>query len=201
MNKLSKNIIALSLATTLVLPMVGCQSAREQELEQRLHGLEKQQLEQRIGELEDEKDAKEEKAKDNKESKKSDKKEYCEWCEKKTDHKSEDHIGVCYDCGKEMKVKYMTYNGRSFHCGCVDQGPTENYEFHYHYDNNEYYNSEDYYNNEENYYEENNNYEENYNYEENNNYEEDYEEDYEEPDATATTPDEESDIEPNNIEE
>ena len=50
---------------------------------------------------------------------------YCEWCEKKTDHNSDDHIGVCYDCGKEMKAKYMEYNGRSFHCGCIDEETNE----------------------------------------------------------------------------
>lgn len=47
-------------------------------------------------------------------------KPYCEWCETTTDHSSDNHIGQCYDCGEEMKASLMSFNGRSFHCGCVD---------------------------------------------------------------------------------
>ena len=44
---------------------------------------------------------------------------YCEWCEANTNHNSNEHIGQCYDCGEEKPAGQMTYNGRSFHCGCI----------------------------------------------------------------------------------
>lgn len=44
---------------------------------------------------------------------------YCEWCEANTNHNSDEHIGQCYDCGEEKPAGQMTYNGRSFHCGCI----------------------------------------------------------------------------------
>ena len=45
---------------------------------------------------------------------------YCDWCESYTDHNSDDHIGICYDCGVEKAASQMQFNGRSFHCGCVN---------------------------------------------------------------------------------
>ena len=45
---------------------------------------------------------------------------YCEWCETNTNHNSNEHIGQCYDCGEEKPAGQMTYNGRSFHCGCTE---------------------------------------------------------------------------------
>lgn len=31
-----------------------------------------------------------------------------------------EEMGQCYDCGEYYPVKNMTFNGRSYHCGCVD---------------------------------------------------------------------------------
>lgn len=43
---------------------------------------------------------------------------YCEWCESNTNHNSDNHIGICYYCGIELPASQMTFDGRSFHCGC-----------------------------------------------------------------------------------
>ena len=59
-----------------------------------------------------------------KDKKEKDKK-YCDWCEDYAGHSTDEHVAQCYDCGEYKKVKDMEFNGRSFHCGCVDQEPTE----------------------------------------------------------------------------
>ena len=38
--------------------------------------------------------------------------------EKKAEPKKEAK-GQCYDCGEYFPIKDMTYNGRSYHCGCI----------------------------------------------------------------------------------
>lgn len=50
---------------------------------------------------------------------------YCDWCGAKAGHSTDEHAAQCYDCGEVKNVKEMEYNGRSFHCGCIDQEPAE----------------------------------------------------------------------------
>jgi hypothetical protein len=50
---------------------------------------------------------------------------YCDWCGAKAGHSTDEHEAQCYDCGEVKNVKEMEYNGRSFHCGCIDQEPAE----------------------------------------------------------------------------
>ena len=55
--------------------------------------------------------------------------------ETKTDNKEEvkeekkeevkEEMAQCYDCGQYKPIKDMAFNGRSYHCGCVDEEPTE----------------------------------------------------------------------------
>lgn len=50
---------------------------------------------------------------------------YCDWCEDYAGHSTDEHVAQCYDCGEYKKAKDMEFNGRSFHCGCVDEESDE----------------------------------------------------------------------------
>ena len=45
--------------------------------------------------------------------------DYCPNCDGEKEE-SEEEMGQCYDCGEWKPVSEMTFNGRSYHCGCVD---------------------------------------------------------------------------------
>ena len=46
----------------------------------------------------------------------------CYWCDSTSDNPI---YGQCYDCGEYYPIKNMTFNGRSYHCGCVTEEPVE----------------------------------------------------------------------------
>ena len=57
----------------------------------------------------------------------------CLRCNKKTLVDKETNLcdnckdyGQCYDCGEYKLIKNMTYNGRSYHCGCIEETVTYN---------------------------------------------------------------------------
>ena len=121
---LNKRIASVLVAGMVMVSMVGC-NARLTIGEKEIFNfsdkdVQQENVIQNDKEVKDKENNKTNKAEEKKEETKSEEK-YCKWCEKKTDHNSDDHIGICYDCGREMKAKDMEYNGRSFHCGCVDQ--------------------------------------------------------------------------------
>ena len=121
---LNKRIASVLVAGMVMVSMVGC-NARLTIGEKEIFNfsdkdVQQENVIQNDKEVKDKENNKTNKAEEKKEETKS-KEKYCKWCEKKTDHNSDDHIGICYDCGREMKAKDMEYNGRSFHCGCVDQ--------------------------------------------------------------------------------
>ena len=68
---------------------------------------------------------KKEEPKQQEQDKKTVEEKYCDWCGAKADHSTDEHTAQCYDCGEFKNVKEMEYNGRSFHCGCIDQEPAE----------------------------------------------------------------------------
>ena len=45
----------------------------------------------------------------------------CDTCNGNT---SNEEIGQCYDCGEFKPISEMTFNGRSYHCGCLENMPT-----------------------------------------------------------------------------
>ena len=50
----------------------------------------------------------------------------CDTCNGNTTN--EEEMGQCYDCGEFKPVSEMTFNGRSYHCGCRPEGyDTEGY--------------------------------------------------------------------------
>ena len=50
----------------------------------------------------------------------------CDTCNNSTSN--EEEMGQCYDCGEFKPVSEMTFNGRSYHCGCRPEGyDTEGY--------------------------------------------------------------------------
>ena len=121
---LNKRIASVLVAGMVMVSMVGC-NARLTIGEKEIFNfsdkdVQQENVIQNDKEVKDKENNKTNKAEEKKEETKSEEK-YCKWCEKKTDHNSDNHIGICYDCGREMKAKDMEYNGRSFHCGCVDQ--------------------------------------------------------------------------------
>lgn len=121
---MNKKILALLLSGMMIMPMTGCNAhltiGGKEIFNFSDKDVQQENVIQNDKEVKDKENNKTNKAEEKKEETKSEEK-YCKWCEKKTDHNSDDHIGICYDCGREMKAKDMEYNGRSFHCGCVDQ--------------------------------------------------------------------------------
>ena len=45
----------------------------------------------------------------------------CDTCNGNT---SNEEMGQCYDCGEFKPISEMTFNGRSYHCGCLENMPT-----------------------------------------------------------------------------
>ena len=45
----------------------------------------------------------------------------CDTCNGST---SNEEMGQCYDCGEFKPISEMTFNGRSYHCGCLENMPT-----------------------------------------------------------------------------
>ena len=45
----------------------------------------------------------------------------CDTCNSNT---SNEEMGQCYDCGEFKPISEMTFNGRSYHCGCLENMPT-----------------------------------------------------------------------------
>lgn len=41
-------------------------------------------------------------------------------CDTCNGNKSNEEIGQCYDCGEFKPISEMTFNGRSYHCGCLE---------------------------------------------------------------------------------
>ena len=125
---LNKRIASVLVAGMVMVSMVGC-NARLTIGEKEIFNfsdkdVQQENVIQNDKEVKDKENNKTNKAEEKKEETKSEEK-YCKWCEKKTDHNSDDHIGQCYDCGEYKPAKDMEFNGRSFHCGCIDEEPTE----------------------------------------------------------------------------
>lgn len=100
-------IIILGILLIVGLNMVGCQSTQDIE---ELQELEKVKIE--IESNKEEKDIDEKKEETKKEGS----------TEKVNKEKvKEEETGQCYDCGEYYPVKNMTFNGRSYHCGCVEK--------------------------------------------------------------------------------
>lgn len=110
---MKKNFKAMMLGLVLVggLNLVGCQSTQDVEDTQEP---EKVKIEVPVDKEEKEIDEKKEE-KPVEEPKKEEVKEPV----KKEEPKKEE-MGQCYDCGEYYPVKNMTFNGRSYHCGCAD---------------------------------------------------------------------------------
>ena len=134
---MNKKILALLLSGMMIVPMTGCNAhltiggkeifsfSDKEDVQQET--IQKQNEGEKRTDEKTKKEVKEEKQ-DKKTVEEKDKKvkeKYCDWCEAKTDHNTDEHIGQCYDCGEYKPAKDMEFDGRSFHCGCIDEEPTE----------------------------------------------------------------------------
>ena len=97
-----KQVKLLGLVTvmSLGLNLVGCEDVEDTEIQSI-----NPQVQEQLNTLNKEQklDNKEENKKDNKEEKKK------------------EEMGQCYDCGEYKPIKDMTFNGRSYHCGCTNK--------------------------------------------------------------------------------
>lgn len=124
---MNKKILSLIVAGMLIMPTTGCNARLTIGGKEMFNFSDNVQQENVI--QNDKTNKAEEKKKETKqqeEKKETEtKKEYCDWCEDYADHSTDEHMAQCYDCGEYKKAKDMEFNGRSFHCGCVDEEPTE----------------------------------------------------------------------------
>ena len=131
---LNKRIASVLVAGMVMVSMTGC-NARLTIGEKEIFNFSDKDIQQENvvennKEVKDKEDNKTNKAEEKKketkqQEEKKEEKKYCDWCEDYADHNTDEHVAQCYDCGEYKKAKDMEFNGRSFHCGCVDEEPTE----------------------------------------------------------------------------
>lgn len=138
---MNKKILSLMVAGMMIVPMVGC-NARLTIGEKEIfnfsdNGVQQENVVQNDKEVKKEEKKETNKAEEKKEETKQQEEKtveekdkeieekYCDWCEDYAGHSTDEHVAQCYDCGEYKKAKDMEFNGRSFHCGCVDEEPTE----------------------------------------------------------------------------
>lgn len=122
---MNKKILVLLLSGMMIVPTTGCNArltiGGKEVFNFSDKGVQQENVVQNDKEVKDKENNKTNKAEEKKETEEK----YCDWCEDYADHSTDEHMAQCYDCGEYKKAKDMEFNGRSFHCGCVDEEPTE----------------------------------------------------------------------------
>lgn len=99
-------VLGLSIVIGLGMNLVGCVDTQDTNVEENNIHVEQSKNTTQENKSTEKKEVKEESKKETKQN--------------KVQKQQKEEMGQCYDCGEYKPVKNMVYNGRSYHCGCIN---------------------------------------------------------------------------------